>query len=183
MSKQCTKCYKTKPLTEFYLKKDGYRRGECLECFSQQGMAWARKNKEKMREFHRNYYAKVKKGERPHRYEASKIRSSNHKIIKNIVSCKKLGKEISVREETFFKHFGCSGKVFIQRFERYFEKNPGMGWHNYGAWHMDHIKPMKEFSLDTKANRKLCNYYTNLRPVWAKFNMKKSAKYAVEQKI
>ena len=183
MSKQCIKCYRTKPLSEFYLKKDGYYRGACTECFSQQVMAWARKNKDRMRDIHRTYFEKVSNGERPHRKEAAKIRAANNKVIKSIALCKRLGEEISVKEKTFLKHFGCSGKVFVQRFERYFEKNPGMGWHNYGAWHMDHIKPMKEFSLNTAANRKLCNYYTNLRPVWAKFNMKKSAKYAVEQTI
>ena len=58
-----------------------------------------------------------------------------------------------------------------------------MGWHNYGAWHMDHIKPMKEFKLDTEADRKLCNHYTNLRPEWALVNMKKSSKYEMEQTI
>ena len=58
-----------------------------------------------------------------------------------------------------------------------------MGWHNYGAWQMDHIKPMREFALDTEASRKLCNHYTNLRPEWGTANMRKSSKYAVEQKI
>ena len=182
-SKQCIHCYKTKPLSEFYILKSGNHRGACINCFNNQVMKWARKNREKMREIHRTYYTKVSNGERPHRSEAKKIRSVNNKIIKAIALSVKLNKRISVKEETFLKHFGCSGRVFIQRFERYFEKHPGMGWNNYGAWHMDHIKPMKEFSLKTKASRKLCNHYSNLRPEWAKFNMKKAAKYEMEQKI
>ena len=58
-----------------------------------------------------------------------------------------------------------------------------MTWQNHGAWHLDHIRPLKEFKLDTEANKKIANYYTNLRPQWATFNMKKGAKYAMEQTI
>ena len=58
-----------------------------------------------------------------------------------------------------------------------------MTWHNHGAWHMDHVKPLKEFKLETKSDKKLANHYTNLRPEWARNNMKKSAKYEMEQAI
>ena len=48
---------------------------------------------------------------------------------------------------------------------------------------MDHIKPLKEFKLNTETNRKLANRYTNLRPEWALTNMQKSSKYEMEQTI
>ena len=49
--------------------------------------------------------------------------------------------------------------------------------------HMDHIKPLKEFKLDTEENRKAANHYTNLRPVWGTANLKKAAIYAMEQTV
>ena len=185
MSKQCTKCYKVKPIEEFPLHpgmKDGYR-NDCLECKYAAQKEWRKNNQDKQRESVRAYDLKVRNGERPHRYQAKKLRIRNSMIVRDICTDKMLKQEIRVRESTFIRWFGCSSKVFIARFERYFEKNPGMGWHNYGAWQMDHIKPMKEFALDTEKNRKLCNHYTNLRPEWGTANMKKGAKYAVEQKI
>ena len=105
-----------------------------------------------------------------------RIRHCNNHLLKQI-------KENSGKDETFLKNVGCSKEVFIKRFERYFEKNPGMTWQNHGAWHMDHIKPLGSFSLNTEANRKLANHYTNLRPVWGTDNMMKGARDAMEQTI
>ena len=175
-SRQCRKCYLTKPITEFLFldvnKK--WRRNDCKKCRSIEGIKWASKNHDKVVQHRANFQLKVKNGENPHRAQAQKMRSLNSMTIKYISTG---------RDETFVKHFGCSKKVFMNRFEKIFKENPGMGWHNYGAWHMDHIKPMKEFKLDTEEDRKLCNHYTNLRPVWALVNMQKSSKYEMEQTI
>ena len=175
-SRQCRKCYLTKPIEEFGLvfANKKYRRHRCKTCRAEQKSNWALRNPDKVKQHTRNQDEKVRNGENPHRYQAKKIRIRNNGMVRNIST---------TRNETFLKNFGCSKKVFMDRFEKYFEKNPGMSWHNYGAWHMDHIKPMKEFDLDTEASRKLCNHYTNVRPVWALTNMQKSSKYEVEQKI
>jgi len=178
-TKQCIDCYKYKLLKEFVVNskmKDGYQ-NDCLDCSHKRHAEWRRNNKDKQREYMRAYDLKVKNGERPHRYQAKKLR------IRNSIIVSKISRGDKVRESTFMKWFGCGSKVFIQRFEKVFEKNPGMGWHNYGAWQLDHIKPMKEFALDTESSRKLCNHYTNIRPEWGTANMKKSSKYAVEQTI
>ncbi len=175
-NKKCLECYLTKPITEFYFidvdKK--WRRNQCIQCRNQIDSKWKLKNPERVRQNGRNFDARVANGENPHRLQASRIRKKNNAMVRNLST---------TRNETFLKNLGCSKKVFMDRFEKYFKENPGMGWHNYGAWHMDHIKPMKEFNLDTEASRKLCNHYTNLRPEWALVNMQKSSKYEVEQKI
>jgi len=175
-NRQCLKCYLTKPITKFPFSdvNKRWRRNDCKECRSIEAKKWALKNPERVRQNGRNFDARVANGKYPHRLQATRIRHKNRHVVANIHTA---------RNETFIKHFGCSKKVFVNRFERYFEKYPGMGWHNYGAWHMDHIKPMKEFKLDTKASIKLCNHYTNLRPQWALNNMQKSSKYEVEQTI
>ena len=175
-TKKCARCYLTKSLTEYHDKSS-----MCKTCRREYDME---RDKNPMRkkakaEAQIRYNEELKKGKRPHRVKAIRIRTGNSKIVKAIQQ----GRTDGIKEETCLKRFGCSKKVFIQRFERYFEKNPGMTWQNYGAWHMDHIKPLGSFPLDSEANMKLANHYTNLRPIWAAANMQKRNKYEVEQKI
>lgn len=55
---------------------------------------------------------------------------------------------------------------------------PGMTWQNHGKWHVDHIVPLSAFKI-TGPN---CPEFraawslTNLRPLWARDNMRKSAR-------
>jgi hypothetical protein len=52
---------------------------------------------------------------------------------------------------------------------------PGMSWENYrhNTWHIDHIKPVNTFNLTDPEQQKECFHYTNLRPLWAKDNLKR----------
>lgn len=56
---------------------------------------------------------------------------------------------------------------------------PGMTWDNYGEWHIDHIKPRSTFNIVSKtcSDLKECWSLSNLQPLWAKDNLKKSNKY------
>lgn len=49
----------------------------------------------------------------------------------------------------------------------------GMGWHNYGDWHIDHITPIKWFTDNGVTDPSKINCLTNLRPVWAIENLRK----------
>lgn len=181
--KFCKGCNLTKPFKDFSVQKrmkfdlDAY----CRPCKSKNSVEYRKNNYLKVRSYEQNYEkirtAKMANGEMPHRVEAKKIRNINNKVIKRIIS------NANMLEETFLRNFGCSKKVFIARFENFFKQKPGMGWHNYGAWQMDHKKPLKEFSLDTEASRKLANHYMNLRPEWATSNMKKAAKYEMGKNL
>lgn len=60
---------------------------------------------------------------------------------------------------------------------------PGMGWHNMGAWHIDHIRPIASFdfeSVDDEAFRE-CWALSNLQPLWAVDNIRKGSTYGVPQ--
>jgi hypothetical protein len=50
-----------------------------------------------------------------------------------------------------------------------------MSWDNYGiaGWHIDHIKPCCTFDLTDLEQQKQCFHYTNLRPLWAKDNLRR----------
>lgn len=52
---------------------------------------------------------------------------------------------------------------------------PGMTWNNHGpVWHIDHIIPCSVFDLTIKEQREYCFSLINLRPLWAKENIRKS---------
>lgn len=65
---------------------------------------------------------------------------------------------------------GCEYKDLFTHIENKFTE--GMSWDNQGRWHIDHIKPL---SLATTKDElvELC-HYTNLQPLWAEDNIKKS---------
>lgn len=55
---------------------------------------------------------------------------------------------------------------------------PGMSWSNMGEWHIDHVQPLSSFritGLDCPELRAAWSL-SNLRPLWAKDNLRKSAK-------
>jgi 5-methylcytosine-specific restriction endonuclease McrA len=52
-----------------------------------------------------------------------------------------------------------------------------MSWDNYGTyWHIDHIIPCSNFDFSDPIQQKECFNYTNLQPLEAKANIKKSNK-------
>jgi hypothetical protein len=58
---------------------------------------------------------------------------------------------------------------------------PGMGWHNMGQWHIDHIVPLAHHKFESPEDPefKAAWALTNLRPLWAEENLRKSAKRLV----
>ncbi len=69
---------------------------------------------------------------------------------------------------------GCSAEDFKNYLENKFRE--GMIWENYGTWHIDHFYPCDSFDLTKDEEQKRCFHYTNLQPLWAKENIKKSNK-------
>ena len=60
--------------------------------------------------------------------------------------------------------------------ERQFTK--GMNWEKFskGKIHIDHIRPKKSFDLSDYEEWKACWGLPNLQPLWAKENLRKSAR-------
>jgi len=54
----------------------------------------------------------------------------------------------------------------------------GMTWDNYGKWHIDHVIPISSFNItsDSCEDFKECWKLSNLQPLWAIDNLKKSNK-------
>ena len=73
---------------------------------------------------------------------------------------------------------GCS----IHQLKRHLESlfKPGMNWDNYGkGWHIDHRRPVSRFDLRDPEQQKACFHWTNLQPLWAMENIRKSNKYEI----
>ena len=73
---------------------------------------------------------------------------------------------------------GCSTNELREHLEKQFRD--GMTWENYGKWHIDHIRPCASFDLSIKEQQLECFNYTNLQPLWAIENYRKSDKYESE---
>lgn len=68
---------------------------------------------------------------------------------------------------------GCTSLELKQHLELKFTE--GMNWDSYGKWHVDHIKPISLATTEQEAIQ--LSHYTNLQPLWAEDNLKKSNKY------
>ena len=66
---------------------------------------------------------------------------------------------------------GCDWKEAKAHIESLFKE--GMTWEKHGEWHIDHIRPVTSF---TEEDMHLMNHISNLQPLWAHENLKKSDK-------
>ena len=80
--------------------------------------------------------------------------------------------EISKKNKTF-DIVGCSPEFLKEHLEKQFTE--GMDWELLGQHiHIDHIIPLSSAKTEDELY-KLC-HYTNLQPLWAEDNLKKSNK-------
>lgn len=121
---------------------------------------YAKKNKVKINEYHRLYRNKRRLTDiKFHLTEMLRTRL-NHAVRRKT----KLGSSI--------KDMGCT----IEELKKYIESKfvKGMNWSNRGKWHLDHIFPISKFDLTNRKQFLKAVHYTNLQPLWAKDNRKKS---------
>jgi len=67
---------------------------------------------------------------------------------------------------------GCSWEFLKNHLEKQFK--PNMSWANYGKWHIDHYRPMASFNLFNQEELLECCNFSNLQPLWAIENLRKS---------
>lgn len=127
---------------EYYIKnkdkKDNYNK------------KWVRENINHIRNYHNNYSKKYN-------------RLYPHKIIWRSIlksSLKRLGK---TKEGHTIDLLGFSALDLKNHISSLFTE--GMSWSNYGEWHIDHIKRVRDFDKDTLPS--IVNALSNLRPLWA----------------
>ncbi len=73
------------------------------------------------------------------------------------------------------EYCGCSREALIAHIESQFSR--GMTWENWGkVWHIDHIIPCRAFELSDDKHAKAASHWSNLRPLKASDNRKKSGR-------
>jgi len=184
-TKLCSKCKEEKPLTKDYFYKrsissDGFR-SECkLCCKKNRKKEWDKKyrdnNKEIVKKSKENWLENNSEKRRIWEQEYKSqplIRLKNTLRARNRRFLEKGWKTGSTR-----KIIGCSFDELKLHLEKQFLEN--MSWENYGiyGWHIDHIIPLS--SAQTKEELIKLNHYTNLQPLWAEDNLRKSDKISEE---
>jgi hypothetical protein len=92
-------------------------------------------------------------------------------IVRNRIYSFLKNKNITKQNKTF-DIVGCSPELLKEYLEKQFVD--GMCWDNRNEWHIDHIIPLSSAKTEDEI-LKLC-HYTNLRPLWAEDNLRKSNK-------
>ena len=158
---------------------------------------WRLKNKNKLKKYQKLYYLKTADKKKEYSLKNRvKIRERMRKYIpgytkkrrqidpvfklvlimrsrfRNFLKLKKITKINKTLELV-----GCTPKKLKKHIEKQFL--PGMNWDNYNfeTWHIDHIRPISLAKTMDDIIRLKLMHYTNLQPLWAKDNIKKSNKY------
>lgn len=147
---------------------------------------WRLNNKEKIRETTAKYFNneqnKQRAKARRNAYYTAKLKTDLfYKLGKNLRIGLNKALKNGAKTGSAVKDLGCSIEFLKQYLESKFQ--PGMTWDNWGrasttklTWQIDHIIPTSSFNLiDRQELLKAC-HYTNLQPMWAIENIKKSNK-------
>jgi hypothetical protein len=190
MIKNCPTCNISKNNTEFYKVKNR-RDGlfyQCKNCNNKYVKNYNKTHKKEKAEYRRNYYQEHKEASaeyqrnynQKHKSQKRKWWKNKTKVDINFKILGNLRKRIwdtlkgNSKSARTMKLIGCS----IINLRKYLQKQfkSGMNWKNYGKWHIDHIIPCSKFDLSKPKEQRKCFHYTNLQPLWAKDNWRKSDK-------
>lgn len=188
--KKCSKCENEYPETNEYFNKskNGFR-PKCKSCHRQDCKKYYKKNKEKFINYRTENREEILKKKKEHRKKNKKQIAEYKKYYHNkryhedinyrlLHNCggrirRLLKKEDDTRTVDLL---GCSIPELKQHLEKQFQE--GMTWDNYGVkgWHIDHIIPCDSFDFTKEEDQRKCFHYTNLQPLWAIDNIRKSNK-------
>lgn len=100
----------------------------------------------------------------------------NARLATNLRSRLYIALKGKFRTNSAVRDLGCS----IEKLKLWLEMHwqDGMTWDNYGfyGWHIDHIIPLSKFDLKNKEDCLKACHFSNLQPLWAEENLKKSNK-------
>lgn len=183
--KQCQKCFNTKPLEDFSKKsknKDGLRTWCRTCCNSPENVKYRYdlKHRDRCSEKRRFRYKndvefRIKSDQRSANYQKKRKKEDpNFKLAGNLRT--RLLRSISTESKagSAVRDLGCS----IAELKLYLESKfqAGMTWENHGrkGWHIDHVIPLSKFNLSNREDLLKACHYSNLQPMWAIDNIRKS---------
>jgi hypothetical protein len=124
---------------------------------------WKERNKEKMKDYNNNRKKTIRRTS-----PLEKLKFNVRTRIYNILRTKNI-----IKYNKTFDIIGCTPSYLKEHLEKQFTE--GMSWDLMGKHiHIDHIIPLSSAKTEEELY-KLC-HYTNLQPLWAEDNLKKSNK-------
>ena len=181
--KICFKCKLEKELLCFSKntkRKDGLYIW-CKQCSDIAIKKYRLNNKEKLSEYGRRYrkgnQERIAKYQKEYDKKYRKCRllyDINYKISSYLRRRLNVALKGNAKSGSAIKDLGCSIAELKKHLESKFQN--GMSWQNYGKWHIDHIKPLRNFNLTSSVEVAIVCHYTNLQPLWAKDNLSKGSK-------
>lgn len=191
--KVCSRCKLTKQPVEFRFRKKPKPNlmSWCKLCERKYKIEHYSKNKERIDKEKHEYYLKNKEraSERAKKSYATnylrrrKEMNEYHKLKMQTDPAYKMRHRLRSRiynvlkgksPGSFSKSLGCNAEQLKSYLESKFQ--PGMAWENHGTWHIDHIIPLASFDLTNPEQFERACHYTNLQPLWAAENLRKSDK-------
>lgn len=194
--KVCIQCNLELGLEEFYWKRRhlGQREARCRGCKNKNSnridLVLVRRvrqkrhrdaNPEQSRIRRRRWILKHGRPlrEKMNEYQNRRFRENPAYRARKNLSCRLahiVAKRGSFKHEAVSKLLGCPRVWLEVHLESLFVS--GMTWDNYGSvWHVDHIKPCSLFDLSKREQQLACFHWTNLQPLFAADNRRKSNKY------
>jgi len=168
--KKCCRCQELKSF-DFFHKNKAFQDGlhhYCKSCRKKYDEKTENKIKKKL--YYQNNKRKMAEKESVKRKTNIQYRIKSN--LSRRIRCFLNGKS---KSKVTTAYLGCSLDFFKNYIENLFKD--GMSWDNYGlhGWHIDHIRPCASFDLTDPAQQGICFHYSNLQPLWAKDNIKKSS--------
>jgi hypothetical protein len=193
-TKICSKCKIEKEVCEFYKNKSTFdgKRPECKSCTNKSSTLYNQKNKEKIKKIKQKYVdnnkEKVMKSKKnwfdnnPNYKNQWVVDNYKNDSLFRLISIMRARTRLffksknTKKKNTTFEIVGCSPEFLKEYIESKFTE--GMNWDLLGnKIHIDHIIPLSSAKNEEEIYN-LC-HYTNLQPLWAEDNLKKSNKILV----
>ena len=173
-SKVCTRCNIEKHVSDFgsmVTAADG-RKPHCKPCHAGIQIEYVDKNREAVNARYRSNGKKYRIATKKRIKEDPAFRIRCNLSTRVRMALKAAGTRKSEKTKELI---GCSIEDLKAHLESKFVED--MTWENYGKWHLDHMKPCATFNLIDVEEQRKCFHWTNLQPLWAIDNLRKSSRW------
>lgn len=171
--KCCTKCRRSLPIADFYLRSSGRPLQHCKSCVSSRRPKAEYSRATRARAGHYKHVA-ARLTQRRKSDPLFKIADNLRRNLRQM-----LKRQGGAKPCPTLELLGCT----VEQFRRHIETQwrPGMSWSNYGprrdCWQFDHILPVASFDLNDPEQIRRCFHFTNYQPLWTPENAAKGARH------
>ena len=176
-TQRCTYCHKTKPVTEFKIKKDKQLTKLCISCLNRRNEYMAKhkcphgKRPARCRQCHGSEICEHNK----YITHCKFCRSTLH--LANLVCCR-FNREVGGGTKSEVqKHLGCTFEEFKEYINKQLVNHPDWTWQNFGKlWNLDHDTPIN-YNNPTIEEVFQRFHYTNVQVLSVHDNSSKGNRY------